>query len=314
MKTYRAPVLLFAAVLLGATVESCTSPSSGGPSQGSGGATPNGSSGATGLGGDAGSGGSGTSGEPADEGGDTGTGGAPSTDGNDGSGGDVGSGGVSPIGGNFGSDGGAASGGSTGSGGSGSGGATGASGGGTPCGILAGAGNPCAAAHSTVRVIFPGYAGPLYQVCKGSFAPGPSSCPGGMTKDIGSVAGGYADSASQDEFCSGGTCTISIIYDQSPMKNDLNPAPAGGAKRTPDNPANATDLKTTLNGHVVYGVFIKTGMGYRAGCTACGVVSPKGTAYRRPGRDRINGDQPEGADRPLLLRLWQRGNEFQRRR
>ena len=105
-----------------------------------------------------------------------------------------------------------------------------------------------------------------------------------MTKDIGSVTGGYADSTSQDEFCSGGTCTISIIYDQSPMKNDLKPAPAGGAKRTPDNPVNATDLKTTLNGHVVYGVFLKTGMGYRAGCTACGVVSPKGTA---------TGDQPE---------------------
>ena len=51
--------------------------------------------------------------------------------------------------------------------------------------------------------------------------------------DIGSVTGGYADSATQDSFCSGGTCTISIIYDQSPMKNDLKPAPAGGAKGAP---------------------------------------------------------------------------------
>ena len=68
------------------------------------------------------------------------------------------------------------------------------------------------------------------------------------------------------------------------MKNDLKPAPAGGAKDSPDNPANATDLKTTLNGHSVYGVFIKPDMGYRAGCTGCGVVTPKGTA---------TGDQPE---------------------
>jgi hypothetical protein len=84
-----------------------------------------------------------------------------------------------------------------------------------------------------------------------------------MTKDIGLVAGGYADSAAQDTFCSGGTCTISIIYDQSPNKNDLKPAPAGGAKATPDNPATATDLKMTISGHTAYGILIKTGIGYR---------------------------------------------------
>ena len=33
--------------------------------------------------------------------------------------------------------------------------------------------------------------------------------------DIGSVDG-YADAAAQDAFCTGGTCTISVIYDQSP--------------------------------------------------------------------------------------------------
>ncbi len=83
-----------------------------------------------------------------------------------------------------------------------------------------------------------------------------------MTADIGSVKG-YADSAAQDTFCAGGSCTISIIYDQSPKKNDLTPAPAGGAKNTPDNPSSATALKTTLAGHSVYGVLIKPGMGYR---------------------------------------------------
>jgi hypothetical protein len=106
-----------------------------------------------------------------------------------------------------------------------------------------------------------------------------------MTMDIGSVNGGYANAAAQDAFCpSGSTCTISIIYDQSPNKNDLQPAPSGGNNVNPDIPATATDLKTTLGGHEVYGLWIKPGMGYRAGCTGCGVATAKGTA---------TGDQPE---------------------
>jgi hypothetical protein len=98
------------------------------------------------------------------------------------------------------------------------------------------------------------------------------------------VAGGYADSAAQVTFCAGSTCTISTIYDQSPNGNFLKPAPRGGAKATPDNPANAADLPTTINGHAVFGVFIKNGMGYRAGCTGCGSPAPHGTAIL---------DQPE---------------------
>jgi hypothetical protein len=88
----------------------------------------------------------------------------------------------------------------------------------------------------------------------------------------------------QDTFCTGATCTISIIYDQSGMGNHLHPAPAGGAKGSPDNPANATDLLTSVNGHRAYGIFVKPGVGYRAGCTGCAVVTPKGTA---------TGDTPE---------------------
>jgi hypothetical protein len=97
------------------------------------------------------------------------------------------------------------------------------------------------------------------------------------------VAGGYADSAAQDLFCAGSTCTIWIIYDQSPNKNDLWPAPPGGHGGA-DNPASATALKTTINTHPVYGVYIRTGMGYRAGCTNCVVKTARGTA---------TGDQPE---------------------
>jgi hypothetical protein len=84
----------------------------------------------------------------------------------------------------------------------------------------------------------------------------------------------------QDTFCTGAACTISIVYDQSGMANHLHPAPAGGAKASADNPVIATDLKTSINGHIVYGMFFKNGsnMGYRAGCTGCAVVTPKGTA------------------------------------
>jgi hypothetical protein len=155
---------------------------------------------------------------------------------------------------------------------------------------LATAGNPCVAAHSTTRLLYTGYTGPLYQVCKGSFVAGPNSCTSGMTKDIG-VVDGSADSAAQDAFCSGDSCTISVIYDQSPKKNDLMPGPAGGAKRTPDNPASATALKTTLAGHSVYGVLIKPGIGYRkpvASGTAVGDEAE--TEYMVSGQqDLVNG-------------------------
>ncbi len=151
-----------------------------------------------------------------------------------------------------------------------------------PCDVLGAAGNACVAAHSTVRVLVSGYTGPLYQICKGTFTAGPNSCTSGMTMDIGSVAG-YADAASQDTFCSG-TCTISIIYDQSGMKNDLRPAPAGGQKKTPDNPVSATALPIMAGGHKAYGVFIKAGLGYRSGCTGCMNSTPTGTA---------KGDDPE---------------------
>jgi hypothetical protein len=147
-----------------------------------------------------------------------------------------------------------------------------------PCDILAAAGNPCVAAHSTVRVLYGAYTGPLYQVCKGSFAAGPKSCTSGMTQNIGVVAGGYADAAAQDTFCSGGSCTISIIYDQSPNHNDLEPAPKGGQVTVPDDPVSANALPTTLDGHAAYGVLIHANDGYRAGCTGCAALTAKGTA------------------------------------
>src|SRR5947208_13226975 len=103
-----------------------------------------------------------------------------------------------------------------------------------PCDIYASGGTPCVAAHSTVRALFGAYSGRLYQVKRASDS---------QTTDIGTLAaGGFANAAAQDSFCAGTTCTITIIYDQTSRHNDLTPAPAGGAKNTPDNPANATRL------------------------------------------------------------------------
>src|SRR5689334_8916792 len=129
-----------------------------------------------------------------------------------------------------------------------------------PCDIYAAAGTPCVAAHSTVRALFGAYSGRLYQVKRAS---------NGQTTDINTLsAGGVANAAAQDSFCSGTTCTITIIYDQTSRHNDLTPAPAGGAKNTPDNPANASQLPITINGQKAYGVWIDAGMGYRRDSTS----------------------------------------------
>jgi hypothetical protein len=111
-----------------------------------------------------------------------------------------------------------------------------------------------------VRALYGSYSGNLYQVRRASDK---------TTKDVGALTpGGFADSAVQDAFCAGTTCTISIIYDQSPKGNHLRSAPAGGAVPKPDNEANATALKLTVGGHTVYGVHIAPGTGYRNDTTA----------------------------------------------
>jgi hypothetical protein len=235
-----------------------------------------------------------------DGGGDTGAGGNRASGGSSGGGigGSVGSGGAAGLGGAAGSGGKVGAGGSTGLGGTGMGGQIGTGGaagsggaslggatgtGGAieiigPCDLMADGRNPCVAAHSTVRALYGRYTGPLYQVCRGTAAAGPNSCANGTTMDIGVITGGYANAAAQNAFCAGMTCTISIIYDQSGNGNHLQPGPAGGGNAAPDRPANATDLPTTLNGHAAFGVAIKPGVGYRAGCSACGVVTATGTA------------------------------------
>ncbi len=124
-----------------------------------------------------------------------------------------------------------------------------------PCDIYAAGGTPCVAAHSTVRALLSAYNGSLYQVRRAS---------DNTTLNIGVLsAGGFANAAAQDSFCSGTSCVITIIYDQSGHGNNLTQAPGGGAAGGPDNLANASALPLTVSGHHVYGVYIAAGTGYR---------------------------------------------------
>jgi uncharacterized repeat protein (TIGR02543 family) len=118
-----------------------------------------------------------------------------------------------------------------------------------PCDIYAAAGTPCVAAHSTVRALYGSYSGSLYQVRRAA---------DGATRDIPVLsAGGFANTSIQDEFCANTTCTISILYDQSPQKNDLRKAPPG-ATWLPNggNESSATKGKATVGGHTVYGIYV----------------------------------------------------------
>lgn len=253
----------------GGTIGTGGMPSSGG-SPGSGGRTSSG--GSVGTGGRTGTGGAVGAGGESARGGAAGTGGATETGGANGSGGAAGTGG-------------AAAGGHPASGGRGPGGAaggTGGSGGGTagmggtagdtsgvpgPCDIYQAAGTPCAAAHSTVRALYGAYRGPLYQLSRAS---------DNTTRDVPAIAaGGFADSSVHDAFCSGTTCTIPVIYDQSSHGNHLrvtwfaNWLPTGGK------PAVATAAKIMVGGHAVYGIKVTAGsnVAYRTGIPLAGTAA-----------------------------------------
>ncbi|TDU83905.1 alpha-L-arabinofuranosidase B-like protein [Kribbella voronezhensis] len=128
-----------------------------------------------------------------------------------------------------------------------------------PCDLYAAGGTPCVAAHSTTRALYGSYTGPLYQVRRAS---------DNATRDIAPLtAGGVANAGTQDSFCSGTTCLITIIYDQSGRNNRLTQAPPGGfsgpAAGGYDNLANATAAPITVGGHKAYGVYVAPGTGYR---------------------------------------------------
>jgi hypothetical protein len=151
-----------------------------------------------------------------------------------------------------------------------------------PCDIYAAGGTPCVAAHSTIRALFSAYNGNLYQVRRAS---------DNTTRNIGLLsAGGYANSAAQDSFCTGTTCVITIIYDQSGHGNDLayqGPGGAGGH----DTPANATSESLAVAGNKVYSLYINPGNGYWHDGSSSGM--PKGTspqgAYMVTSGTHVNG-------------------------
>ena len=137
-----------------------------------------------------------------------------------------------------------------------------------PCDIYAAAGNTCVAAHSTVRALYGAYNGKLYQVRRASNS---------GTLDIGTLsAGGLANAAAQDSFCSGTTCVITAIYDQSGRGNDLwyqgSGSPVGGK----DSPSSATSESLTVSGNKVYSLYINPANSYWRNGSSSGI--PTGSA------------------------------------
>jgi hypothetical protein len=149
-----------------------------------------------------------------------------------------------------------------------------------PCDIYASANTPCVAAYSTVRALYGNYSGNLYQVRRIS---------DNATKNITPLsAGGVANAATQEAFCSGkSSCTISIIYDQTGNGNNLTKAPGGSETygSEDDIEAVADSLPIYINGNKVYGVHVTPGS-----CWTCGgqvgyrTTTSKGVA---------TGDSPE---------------------
>jgi hypothetical protein len=265
-----ATVVLSALMGCGAPSRTPVTSSTGGTSSAGGDSPSGGSSGSSGAGGSgstASSGGATQLGGATDQGGSVASGGASNAGGNSAaggmvaSGGKTGQGGAGASGGATGSGGANASGGTTGAGGTAGSSGTGPQG---PCDIYQAAGTPCGAAHSTVRALYASYTGPLYQVQKASDK---------STKDIMVGTDGFAKSSDQDSFCSGTTCTIPIIYDQSPNGNHLRVTFWAYWLMSGGNPATANAAKITVGGHAVYGIKSGNSVAYHSGVQLSGTAS-----------------------------------------
>jgi hypothetical protein len=136
-----------------------------------------------------------------------------------------------------------------------------------PCDLYAAGGTPCVAAHSTVRALYRNYTGALYQVRRSS---------DNSTRDIGVLgAGGAANAGTQDSFCSGTSCVITVVYDQSGHGNSVayqGPGGTGGS----DTAATATTESLSVGGAKAYSLYIKPGNSYWHNGSSSGV--PLGSA------------------------------------
>lgn len=105
-----------------------------------------------------------------------------------------------------------------------------------------------------VRALYMAFEGPLYLVQRKS--------------DYANIsirvktAGGFADAASQDQFCAGTDCEVLTIFDQSPKGNHLI-ARHPGRHFPVDYGVNASAQPAIVSGHHVYGARFDPGMGYR---------------------------------------------------
>lgn len=146
-----------------------------------------------------------------------------------------------------------------------------------PCDIYGSAGNDCVAAYSTIRRLLSTYTGPLYQVRSGSNAMNTGS--GGETHDIPQTAEGFADADAVDAACGGTYCTISKMYDQSGMGNDLTVAKGGRSDggqyaASDDFESKADEDERMVGGHRVYTLYMEARQGYRQ--TVKGNGMPRG--------------------------------------
>lgn len=136
-----------------------------------------------------------------------------------------------------------------------------------PCDVYAVGNTPCEAAYSTTRALFASYNGPLYQIKRAS---------DGSTLNVGvKSAGGLVDVTQEVLFCSGTSCTITELYDQTANANHMPISPgtscsgcshgiSGPGPNGSDIGASALALPVTVGGQQAYGVlFNAQGIGYR---------------------------------------------------
>jgi hypothetical protein len=100
-----------------------------------------------------------------------------------------------------------------------------------------------------------------------------------------------ANSSAQDAFCSGTSCTITIIYDQSGENNHLTVGTKGGYNPNGNTASNATAESITLHGKKVYSLYIKPGNGYFHDGSKSGIPtgSQPGGIYMVTSGTHVNG-------------------------
>ena len=128
-----------------------------------------------------------------------------------------------------------------------------------PCDILAAAGNPCVAAHSTTRALYAAYDGPLYAV--------KNNHTGTVFNVTVLSPGGFADIKGHESVCPAvGDCIIQHVFDQAGNGNGLHvrdDRDIGGVQHFG---VDATKHKVFVGDArtPVYGMYFNVGDGYIA--------------------------------------------------